>query len=89
MKKTSQPLSVEVQVPIIYAGVNGLLDRVPVDQIGAWEASVGLYFSLRETLEGLKLTFEKLRNFDENSYSSRTTFNLPKSNSSLMLERVR
>ncbi|GAA5974425.1 hypothetical protein JCM3765_005138, partial [Sporobolomyces pararoseus] len=35
----SQPLSVEVQVPIIYAGVNGLLDRVPVDQIGAWEAS--------------------------------------------------
>jgi len=34
-----QPISVEVQVPIIYAGVNGLLDRVPVDQIGSWEAS--------------------------------------------------
>lgn len=25
-----QPLSIEVQVPVIYAGVNGLLDRVPV-----------------------------------------------------------
>merc|ERR1711939_734565 len=33
------PLSIEVQVPIIYAGVNGLLDRVPVDKILAWESS--------------------------------------------------
>ncbi|KWU40963.1 hypothetical protein RHOSPDRAFT_37512, partial [Rhodotorula sp. JG-1b] len=24
-------------VPILYAGVNGLLDRVPVEKIGAWE----------------------------------------------------
>lgn len=28
----------EVQVPIIYAGVNGLLDSIPVDQITKWEA---------------------------------------------------
>ncbi|GAA5905039.1 hypothetical protein JCM6882_002425 [Rhodosporidiobolus microsporus] len=34
-----QPLPIEIQVPIIYAGVNGLLDRVPVDKIGEWEAS--------------------------------------------------
>ncbi|BGP24193.1 ATP synthase subunit alpha [Rhodotorula toruloides] len=34
-----QPLPIEIQVPIIYAGVNGLLDRVPVDKIGAWEAA--------------------------------------------------
>ena len=33
-----QPLAMEVQVPIIYAGVNGLLDSVPVDQITRWEA---------------------------------------------------
>jgi F-type H+-transporting ATPase subunit alpha len=33
-----QPLAMEVQVPIIYAGVNGLLDPVPVDQITKWEA---------------------------------------------------
>ncbi|KAG8889286.1 Alpha subunit of the F1 sector of mitochondrial F1F0 ATP synthase [Tulasnella sp. 332] len=32
-----QPLKVEVQVPIIFAGVNGLLDSIPVDQITRWE----------------------------------------------------
>lgn len=34
----------EVQVPIIYAGVNGLLDSIPVDKITKWEAE------FRETL---------------------------------------
>ncbi|KAM0746049.1 putative H+-transporting ATP synthase alpha chain, mitochondrial [Meredithblackwellia eburnea MCA 4105] len=34
-----KPLAIEVQVPIIYAGVNGLLDRVAVADIGKWEAS--------------------------------------------------
>merc|ERR1711939_260241 len=34
-----QPLPIEIQVPLIFAGVNGLLDRVPVEQIGAWEKS--------------------------------------------------
>jgi len=33
-----QPLATEVQVPIIYAGVNGLLDSIPVDKITKWEA---------------------------------------------------
>ena len=28
----------EIQVPIIYAGVNGLLDSIPVDKITKWEA---------------------------------------------------
>lgn len=32
------PLATEIQIPIIYAGVNGLLDEVPVDQIVDWEA---------------------------------------------------
>jgi F-type H+-transporting ATPase subunit alpha len=31
-------LATEVQVPIIYAGVNGLLDSIPVDKITKWEA---------------------------------------------------
>lgn len=31
------PLSAEEQVPIIYAGVNGFLDNVPVDKIGEFE----------------------------------------------------
>ncbi|KAK4703399.1 F-type H+-transporting ATPase subunit alpha, partial [Phenoliferia sp. Uapishka_3] len=34
-----KPLAIEVQVPIIYAGVHGLLDRVAVNDIGKWEAS--------------------------------------------------
>jgi F-type H+-transporting ATPase subunit alpha len=27
----------EIQVPIIYAGVNGLLDSIPVEKITKWE----------------------------------------------------
>ena len=30
-------MAMEVHVPIIYAGVNGLLDPIPVDQITKWE----------------------------------------------------
>ncbi|KAI9619126.1 hypothetical protein H4Q26_011806 [Puccinia striiformis f. sp. tritici PST-130] len=32
-----QPLAFEVQVPILYAGVNGMLDKVPVDKIVSWD----------------------------------------------------
>ena len=32
-----EPMAVEEQVAIIYCGVNGLLQRVPVDQVGAFE----------------------------------------------------
>jgi F-type H+-transporting ATPase subunit alpha len=32
-----QPMAMEVQVPIIYAGVNGLLDSIAVDKITTWE----------------------------------------------------
>ncbi|KAH9823244.1 P-loop containing nucleoside triphosphate hydrolase protein [Melampsora americana] len=32
-----QPLAFEVQVPILYAGVNGMLDKVPVEKIVAWD----------------------------------------------------
>ncbi len=31
-------MAVEVQIPVIYAGVNGLLDSIPVDKIVQWEA---------------------------------------------------
>ncbi|PRQ72435.1 ATP synthase F1 alpha subunit [Rhodotorula toruloides] len=49
-----QPLPIEIQVPIIYAGVNGLLDRVPVDKIGAWEAS------FKDHLKGQQSLLEKV-----------------------------
>lgn len=32
-----QPMSTEVQIPIIFAGIRGLLDNVPVNKITAWE----------------------------------------------------
>lgn len=32
-----EPLPTEIQVPIIFAGVNGLLDPIPVDKITKWE----------------------------------------------------
>lgn len=34
-----QPLATEIQVPILFAGVNGLLDDIPVHQIVDWEAA--------------------------------------------------
>lgn len=33
------PMATEIQIPIIYAGVNGLVDSIPADRIVEWEAS--------------------------------------------------
>ncbi|ETS64324.1 hypothetical protein PaG_01169 [Moesziomyces aphidis] len=33
------PMATEVQIPIIYAGVNGLIDSIPADRIVEWENS--------------------------------------------------
>lgn len=33
-----QPLATEVQIPILFAGVRGLLDDIPVEKIVEWEA---------------------------------------------------
>ncbi|CAO1631456.1 unnamed protein product [Sympodiomycopsis kandeliae] len=32
-------MATETQIPIIYAGINGLLDSIPVNQITSWENS--------------------------------------------------
>jgi F-type H+-transporting ATPase subunit alpha len=37
-QKQYSPMAVNEMVPLIYAGVNGLLDSVPVDKILKWEA---------------------------------------------------
>jgi F-type H+-transporting ATPase subunit alpha len=34
-----RPLSVEMQIAVIYAGVNGFLDDIPIDDIRTWEAA--------------------------------------------------
>jgi len=36
-------LAIEVQVPIIYAGVHGLLDSIPVEKITKWEGEFREY----------------------------------------------
>jgi F-type H+-transporting ATPase subunit alpha len=37
-QKQYSPMAVNEMVPLIYAGVNGHLDSVPVDKILVWEA---------------------------------------------------
>ncbi|EFE40841.1 hypothetical protein TRV_04432 [Trichophyton verrucosum HKI 0517] len=37
-QKQYQPMAVNEMVPLIFAGVNGLLDNIPVEKILAWEA---------------------------------------------------
>ena len=36
-QKQYSPMAVNEMVPLIYAGVNGMLDSIPVDQITKWE----------------------------------------------------
>ncbi|OCF72707.1 ATP synthase subunit alpha, mitochondrial [Kwoniella mangroviensis CBS 8886] len=58
-----QPMPTEIMAPLIYAGVNGKLDKVPVDKIGAWEKSFtellkSQHAALLEKLSGGVLTKE-------------------------------
>ncbi|PYH80612.1 ATP synthase F1, alpha subunit [Aspergillus uvarum CBS 121591] len=43
-QKQYAPLPVEEMVPLVYAGINGFLDRLPVSQISRWEAGLLIYF---------------------------------------------
>ncbi|ODN74460.1 ATP synthase subunit alpha, mitochondrial [Cryptococcus amylolentus CBS 6039] len=57
------PMPTEVMAPLIYAGVNGMLDAVPVDKITVWEKSFTellktQHQSLLEKLSGGVLTKE-------------------------------
>jgi F-type H+/Na+-transporting ATPase subunit alpha len=38
-----QPMAVEHQVAILYVGVNGYLNDVPLDKVGAWETGFHQY----------------------------------------------
>ena len=58
------PLSVEKQVTILFAGVNGYLDDVPVDQVAAWETG---YHKFMDTTHP-----EILKSVRENCDSKRT-----------------
>lgn len=38
-QKQYSPIATEVQVPLIFAGVNGMLDKIPVERIVEWDAA--------------------------------------------------
>jgi F-type H+-transporting ATPase subunit alpha len=43
------PLPVEKQVLVIYAGTNGYLDQVPAGDVGAYESELYRYFELQHS----------------------------------------
>jgi F-type H+-transporting ATPase subunit alpha len=56
-QKQYSPMAVNEMVPLIFAGVNGLLDNVPVAKIGQWESD--LLSHLRSNEKGILDTIEK------------------------------
>lgn len=48
-QKQYSPMAVNEMVPLIYAGVNGHLDSVPVNKILTWEADFISHLKTNET----------------------------------------
>ncbi|GME89422.1 unnamed protein product [[Candida] boidinii] len=48
-QKQYSPLAAEEQVPVIYAGVNGYLDKLPLDKIAQFETDFLAYLKANET----------------------------------------
>lgn len=55
-QKQYSPLSAEEQVPVIYAGVNGFLDKLPLDKIASFETEFLSYLKSNDAdiLEAIK-----------------------------------
>jgi F-type H+-transporting ATPase subunit alpha len=45
-QKQYAPMAVNEMVPLIYAGINGLIDDIPISQILRWEAALLAYFRI-------------------------------------------
>lgn len=56
-QKQYSPMAVNEMVPLIFAGVNGFLDNVPVAKVLQWEADFLAH--LRSNESGLLSTIEK------------------------------
>ncbi|KAI8060722.1 ATP synthase subunit alpha [Gongronella butleri] len=50
------PLSIQVQVPIVFAGVNGFLDKIPVNKVVDWEKDFISHINSehKDTLEAIR-----------------------------------
>jgi F0F1-type ATP synthase alpha subunit len=55
------PLPTAVQVALLYAGNQGVLDAMPVDKIGAWEVEFtrSLQFSHADLLEAIEAGWDE------------------------------
>ncbi len=58
-----QPVPVAQQVMVIYAGVNGLIDQIPVDRVSAWEQQFRRYLSHEQ--QELEAALTEKRALDE------------------------
>jgi len=58
-----QPLPVEKQVLMIFAGTNGFLDPVPADQVGGYEQELYRFFDARKP--GILRTLAEKKQFDD------------------------
>jgi len=58
-----RPLPVEKQVLMIFAGTNGFLDPIPIDQVGAYEQEMYRFFDTRKT--ALLRTLAEKKQFDD------------------------
>ncbi|KAL5365850.1 ATP synthase F1, alpha subunit [Aspergillus floccosus] len=47
-QKQYAPMAVNEMVPLLYAGISGLVDGIPIDQIQHWEASILAHFKSYE-----------------------------------------
>ena len=59
----ASPLSVEDQVATIYAGTNGYLDKIPVDQVRSFLIGLRQYLSTKKAEYGESV--KSTNNFDE------------------------
>ena len=62
-----QPVPVEKQVAILYAGVNGLLDDIPVPRVQAWETGFHKFMDTNhpDLLRGIRATCDAQQNMND------------------------
>ena len=75
-QKQYSPLAAEEQVPLIFAGVNGFLDEIPLERIGEFEESFLAHLKANETeiLEAIQVKGELSKELLEKLRSTTETF---------------
>jgi F-type H+-transporting ATPase subunit alpha len=58
-----KPLPVEVQIAVVYAGVNGFLDDVAIDKIRSWEANYTAF--MKDNYAGLLADIKSKKQIDD------------------------